>query len=265
MTAAQDYDIVLVIGQSNATGTNTDFDPEGLDARDPRIMTFPKTGDGAETIIPATEPLAPIGGHPPGGMGPGGPFATHLLETLDPGRRVLIVPAAMGGTGFRRHGTYAGVWKAGLELEETPNLLVMAIEHLRAALLAAGTGSRVAAILWQQGETDGGRSEADYAADLDELIATIRHEVPEASGSPFLVGGLPPDRVQAYPDHAGVDAALRNTPHRVPNTGFAEPPPLGHVNDGTTHLTAEGQRILGGNYFTSFLQLKNSQASYTPS
>jgi hypothetical protein len=260
VTAEQGYEIVLVMGQSNASGTNSDFDPDGLDARDPRIMTFPGTGDGAGTIIPAREPLAPIGGHPPGGMGPGGPFAALLLKTLNAGRRILIVPATMGGTGFRQHGTYAGVWKAGLELNGAPNLLAMAIDHLREALASAGPGSRVAAALWQQGEADGGRSEADYAADLDELIATIRGEVPEAFGAPFLVGGLPRERVRAYPDHAGVDNALRKTPTRIANTGYAEPPPFGHVNDETTHLTAVGQRILGGNYFRSYMRLKDSAA-----
>lgn len=258
MTGQHGYDVILVIGQSNATGTNTDFDPEGIDARDRRIMTFPKTGEGARTTISAREPLAPIGGHPPGGMGPGGPFAAQLLETLQPGRRILIVPAAMGGTGFRRHGTYPGVWKAGLELEGAPNLLAMAIDHLRDALAAAGPGSCVAAILWQQGEADRGRSEEDYAADLDELIASIRTAVPEATSAPFLVGGLPPERVRAFPDHRGVDTALRKTPTRVANTGYAEPPPLGHVNDETTHITARGQRILGANYFTAYRRLKES-------
>lgn len=256
MTGDQGYDVVVVLGQSNASGTNSDFDPKGPDARDPRIMTFPGTGDATGRIVPATEPLAPIGGHPPGGMGPGGPFAALLLTTLPPGRRILIVPATMGGTGFRRHGTYPGVWKAGLDLDGAPNLLSMAIDHLRKALSSAGHGSRVAAALWQQGEADGGRSEAEYAADLDELIATIRREVPEASRAPFLVGGLPKERVRAYPDHAGVDNALRKTPARTANTGYAEPPPLGYVNDGTTHLTAQGQRILGGNYFRSYTRLE---------
>jgi hypothetical protein len=92
---------------------------------------------------------------------------------------------------------------------------------------------------------------------LDELIAAIRREVPEASGAPFLVGGLPKERIRAYPDHAGVDNALRKTPSRTSNTGYAEPPPFGYVNDETTHLTAQGQRILGGNYFRSYMGLKD--------
>lgn len=253
--AGAGFDVVLVIGQSNASGTNTDYEPDGRDARDPRILTFPRTGVDADCIVPAREPLAPIGGHPPGGMGPGGPFAAALLPMLAPGRRILIVPAAMGGTGFRRHGTYAGVWKAGLHLEGVLNLLTEAVAHLRAALTTAGRGSRVLAVLWQQGESDGGRPEADYAEDLDELISTLRIEVPEAADAPFLAGGLPRERLAAYPDHEGVERALRGLGTRVRTASYVEPPPRGHVNDRTTHLTAEGQRILGANYVRAWSAL----------
>lgn len=33
--------IVVLLGQSNANGSNTDFEPDGQDARDPRILTLP--------------------------------------------------------------------------------------------------------------------------------------------------------------------------------------------------------------------------------
>jgi hypothetical protein len=249
------YDLVVVVGQSNASGTNTDFDPDGIDARDGRILTYPATGPDAGSIVPAREPLAPIGGHPPGGMGPGGPFAALLLPTLPPDRHILIVTATMGGTGMRRHGTYAGVWLPHFEFSNATNLFDAAVDHLRAALAAAGSGSRIAAVLWHQGESDGGRSEADYAADLDTVIVELRHRVPETAGAPFIAGQLPRERLAAYPDHAGVDAALRRLPERMANTGCAAAPPLGHVNDVTTHLAATGQRILGANYFAVYKAL----------
>lgn len=249
------YHLVLVLGQSNANGSNTDYEPDGLDARDPRIETFPGSGPEVRRIVPAREPLATIGGHPPGGLGPGGPFAELLLPTLPAEDRVLIVPITMGGTGMRSHTSYPGVWKVGFVKDGASNLFDRTVEHTRAALDAAGPSATIDAVIWHQGETDGGRREADYAGDLDELIESLRERLPEAAAAPFLVGQLPAERRRAYPDHEGVADALRHTPDRVPNTGYAEAPPFGYVNDETTHLTAAGQRILGRNYFAAYQSL----------
>lgn len=257
MTGA--YHLVLVLGQSNANGSNTDFEPDGQDARDPRIDAFPGSGDRAGRIVPAREPLAPIGAHPPGGLGPGGPFASLLLTTLPTEDRVLIVPVTMGGTGMRRHGTFPGVWKVGFEKEGAPNLFDAALEHARAALAAAGPDARIEAVIWHQGESDGGRAEDDYAADLDELILALRQRLPEATHAPFIVGQMAAERRMAYPDHEGVAEALRHTPDRIPNTGYAEAPPVGHINDASTHFTAEGQRILGANYFAAYQAIAQSR------
>lgn len=251
--------LVVVLGQSNASGSATDHDPDGLDARDPRILTFPATGPDAGTIVPAREPLAPLGGHPPGGMGPGGPFASLLLPTLPPDATILIVPAAMGGTGFRRHGGYPGLWKVGHQVDGVPRLFDLAVAHVRAALAAAGPGSDIAAVLWYQGESDGGRPAAEYAADLDELVGAFRAAVPEAAEVPYLVGGLAAERLATYPDHAGVQQALETIAERVPLTAFAPAPPPGHMIDGITHFDAGGQRLLGASYFGAYLELARGQ------
>ncbi|MEZ0492013.1 sialate O-acetylesterase [Kineococcus sp. TBRC 1896] len=258
-------DLVVVLGQSNAAGSNTDFDPEGADAFDPRVEVFAATGPDGGRIVPAREPFWPLLGHPPGGVGPGGPFAALLLPTLPADRRVLVVPAAVGGTGFHAHTSYPGVWKVGLERADTPNLFARAVAHVRAALAAAGPDSRVRVVLWHQGETDGGhgRSEAEYAADLDELVAAFRAQVPTAQDVPFLLGGMAPERIAAYPNHAGVAAAHAATPGRVPGTAFA-PSPAGHVNDGTTHLTAAAQRLLAANLFAAFTAVELTAAGPGP-
>lgn len=257
------YHLVVLLGQSNANGSNTDFEPHGIDRRDERIGTFGGSGPEAGRIVPALEPLAPIGAHPPGGLGPGGPFASLLLPMLPAEDRILIVPVTMGGTGMRRHGSYPGVWKVDLQLPGSPNLLDATLAHVHLALAAAGADATIDAVLWHQGETDGGRTEEEYAADLDELIRALRERLPEAADAPFLVGQLPEERLRAYPDHAGVADALRRTPTRVERTGYAAAPPLGHVNDVTTHLTAAGQRLLGANYFAAYLAVART-AERTP-
>lgn len=254
--------IVVLMGQSNANGSNTDFEPDGRDARDPRILVFAASGPHAGTIMAAREPLAPIGAHPPGGMGPAGPFASAMLPALPVEDNILIVPITMGGTGMRRHGSYPGVWLPGLRPAGAPNLFDAAVNQLSAALEAADdprvgsvSDARVAAVLWHQGESDGGRAEAEYAADLDLVVTELRRRAPETADAPFIVGQLPRDRLRAFPDHQGVCDALRRLPERVANTGFADAPPLGHVNDESTHLTAEGQRMLGANYYAAYRAL----------
>jgi hypothetical protein len=149
------------------------------------------------------------------------------------------------------------VWAVDAHPPGVPNLFDAAVTLISDALTAAGAGARLRAVLWHQGETDGGhgRTQAEYAADLDALIAGLRAAVPGASGVPFVVGQLAVERRRAYPDHAGVAAALAATPSRVPGTGFADAPPEGHLNDGTTHFTASGQRLLGAAYFAAFRDL----------
>ncbi|HEX7351199.1 sialate O-acetylesterase [Brachybacterium sp.] len=243
--------LVVLLGQSNANGSNTDYEPDGIDARDPRILTVPASGQDEGRLVPAREPLASAGAHPPGGLGPAGPFAALLLADLEPTDRVVIVPMTLGGTGMRRHGSYPGVWLPGYELAGAPDLFARAVEHVRLAL-GRCEEPRIAAVLWHQGESDGGRPEADYAADLDLLISTFRAEIPEAAEAPFLVGQMARERLLAQPDHRGVHDALARTPERMARTGYAEAPPLGHINDGSTHFTAAGQRLLGAQYFESY-------------
>lgn len=243
--------LLVLLGQSNANGSNTDFDPDGVDRRDPRILTLPASGAQAGALVPAREPLAPAGAHPPGGMGPAGPFAALLLPTLPPEDRLVIVPVTMGGTGMRRHGSYPGVWLPGLEEAGRPHLFARAVDHIRLALALCEMPT-VTAVLWHQGESDGGRTEAEYAEDLDLLIGSLRAQIPECAGAPFLVGQMARERLLAFPDHHGVHAALRHTPRRMARTGYAEAPPIGHVNDACTHFTAAGQRLLAANYYRAY-------------
>lgn len=208
----------VLLGQSNANGSNTVFEPDEADARDPRILNLPASRPDEGRLVPAREPLAPAGAHPPGGMGPAGPFASLLLPDLDPLDRIVIVPVTMGGTGMRRHGSYAGVWLPGLELPGTPNPIDRAVTHVHLALSQCEE-PRIAVVLWNQGESDGGRPAGEYAADLDLLIAALREQVPEAAAAPFLVGQMASERVLAFPDHQGARRPRRDTgsgaAHRV--------------------------------------------------
>src|SRR5262245_27687480 len=130
------YDLIVVMGQSNASGTNDDYDPTGADARDHRVKVFPASGPHSRTIQPATEPLPGLVGAG-AGMGPAGPFAQELLVYTPPRRDLLIVPCAVGGTGFAGHGSFPGQWKVTDRTPGVLNLFEFTVAHLQRAIAAA--------------------------------------------------------------------------------------------------------------------------------
>ena len=264
MTAAPlpGYDIVAVLGQSNASGTNDDYEPSGCDTRDERVRVFAASGPNGRSIQPAVEPLASLLG-PGSGMGPGGPFAQELLAHIPAGRRVLIVPCAVGGTGFGAHGSFPGLWKVSDRTPGVLNLFEFSMVHLRRAIAAADAAgsTRAAAVLWHQGEADArpGRREADHAADLDDLIDAFRARLPLFARAPFLVGQLAAERLTDQPGADEVDAAHRATPRRRPWTGFAPAPGPGYCTRDRTHFSAEGQRRLARSYLQAWLRVRDQE------
>lgn len=246
------YDIVVVLGQSNAKGTNTDYDVANIDVPNDRVFAFPPSGTEANTIVPAVVPLRGISIDPAGGMGPGFPFALQWLSRVPSDRKVLIVTVTAGSTGFESNGSVAARWKVE-NVAGTTNLFTLGVSQIIAGLTAAGPGSRLVAILWHQGEADSNVSstEAAYSANLDALISGIRSSIPAAKNVPFLVGQMAPERLRTQGGTVGVDAAHRHTPARVPLTGFA-PSPDGYAGGDNTHFNAAGQRILALSYLDAY-------------
>lgn len=232
----QPYDVVLVIGQSNAKGTGYPLahtDPvHGID----QFPALNKPEAGA--ITPAIEPLlhqGPVSSNP--GTGFPIPFAgAHLAA--NPGRRVLLVPSAWGATGFS---TSPRTWDWTAP-DDGNNLALNAVRQCQQALAAAGEDARLAGILWHQGEGDTGIAE-QYAGLLDGLIAWLRTEL-AAPDAPFVVGQMSPDR-QGGPGALVIDAAHQDTPARVARTAFAPTPPGLHNPGDQTHLSTRAFEVIG--------------------
>lgn len=259
------YDLILPGGQSNAKGTNTDYDVVNIDIPNDRIFTFAASGPDAGKIVPAVVPLRGISIDPLGGMGIGFPFALQWLSRIPSDRKILIVPVSAGGTGFAANGSVAGRWTVA-DVAGTTNLFKLFVSQTKAALTAAGPNSRIVAMPWHQGEADSNVSatEVDYANNLDTLIRTFRSEVPEAKDAPFLVGQMAPERLRTQAGTAGVDAAHRHTPARVPLTGFA-PSPDGYSGGDNTHFNAAGQRILAQSYLEAYDRAVANRVGIVPS
>jgi len=108
-----------------------------------------------------------------------------LMRTLDraaPGQ-VMVAQYALAGTSLAINWAPGGSYPS----LDPPNLFTQFISYVRAAQTA--TSSRIAAVIWNQGETDAGTlAYANaYEANLTAFIAAVRVEFPAV---PFVIGRL---------------------------------------------------------------------------
>lgn len=246
------YDIVLAMGQSNMAGSGEPFGP----TTDPIAPQIDQYGANQRTIAPASEPLDYVDTRT--GIGPALQFARWYTSQLAPGRRVLIIPAAKGGT--RLSGSSGDTWRVD---RETPSLYAAAIAQTLEAITAAGPGRhRVVAALWAQGENDSqaGIAAATYQADLDALIAATRADLDEP-GLPFILGPMVHDwlTTTAPPTGAAINDVHADTPNRVPGTGYVpatDDLPSDPVD--LIHWPAPAMRLIGERLFTEWRRVATS-------
>ncbi|MFT4469135.1 sialate O-acetylesterase [Arthrobacter sulfonylureivorans] len=243
------YDVVLLLGQSNMQGCGLPFDPAidvELDGIDQLAASGPRTGQ----VITASEPLCHVAsvrveGRP--AVGPGFEFARQLWLAQPAGRKVLLVPAALGGTSITGNADYS--WDPDNTAART-NLFHRAVDAGRRAL-ALNPHNRLAAVLWHQGEADAvlGSSQEWYQAKLLQIIDLVR----EALGpAPFLIGGMVPEWLPGDPGRRGIDAAHRAIPSLRPRTAFVEGPAGAGQDEGHIHYNAAGARELGLRFYGAY-------------
>jgi hypothetical protein len=258
------YDIVIVAGQSNATqAASLNVSSEDVD---PRLFKWNSTTSAIEQVSAGDTWL-------------GASFGREYLKGQPPGKRVLIVPTAVGATGFTStslasppagyHTVAGGTWDRTLTSDPI-NLYDQMIAKVNAARTAAGAGARVVAFLWSQGEEDtwsgGGLSQSAYATKLDDLITTAFTTL-GITGTPVLIGSMTPDlragntAGTTVPD---VHLAHVDTPRRLTRAAFIDgPKDLGHYND-TIHWSAQGQRVRGKLFYDALYRAKLNDPSIKP-
>jgi hypothetical protein len=168
---------------------------------------------------------------------------------LEPGRKVLLVPAASNASGFLN-----GQWNRGNPLFRD------AVERVNHCLKTY-PGSRMKAILWHQGESDVSFG-TGYQNALDAMIANMRLALHAENNTtiPFIAGGLVPYWTEVNPRFKVIDSILRALPARLPRTGFADPRlpfVIKKPNDAfdAIHFDADGQREMGRRYFEVYKNL----------
>lgn len=250
------FDVVLLIGQSNMSGYGAYIVP-GFDTTDARIQQL-NPANGIELAAdPLPHPDAPFN---VGRIGPGMSFARSYLSILPASRRVLLVPAAFRGTSFSGRN-----WNPGDELFEA------AVTRTNAALATNPAGNCLAAILWNQGESDVDRLTGPvYQAALDTMITTLRGRLTTSLAGevqPFLLGQFSPDWVGLTPT-PGQQALLdviNATPTRLRYSAVVSTAGLSSNStqglNGDIHFDAASQRVYGARYFAALATaLANSAA-----
>lgn len=253
--AAKDpgYDIVILAGQSNMSGRGTPFSGT-TDRVNSRVDQW-KT-HGTLGIQPATEPLDMH--DTPSGIGPGLQFARwYAARRLSPNRRVLLVPAAHGGTRI----TVDAHWRRGVAGNLYANMITQTTAALAAANAIAGTSNRIVGMLWCQGESDGDASVTGpaYLADFDAILNGVRTDLGIAD-LPLVVMTMMPQYLSTG-TRAAINAVHRETPLRIAGTDVAVGQSGVGLNDGN-HYDAAQQRSNGRAVYDAFERIKEGLSPY---
>ena len=164
---------------------------------------------------------------------------------LENGRKILILRAAVGGTGWADH-------RWGM----TEDLYLKMMEMIKAAV-ELNPENKLAAFLWHQGETDAGSEHDAHYNHLKELVESVR-EAYNCPKLPFIAG----DFVNEWKSEnlaicEPVIAAIKDVCNDIGYAGFAETSDL-HSNNqdtgngDTIHFSREALNILGARYFEIF-------------
>lgn len=285
-TPADITDLILVTGQSNVRGSQTDYDPT-VDGTHPRVFAFNTTRVTDAYSTGGTWQLADLhqawdvdGWHPGNGSlndssrTPYNNFAFHFAKTLadsDPTKVVGIVIASAPGEGIQ-HWDVAGDF-AGPDFPDNRTFAEVVETQALAALNAQGVKTSFDAVLWHQGETDWqkeGTSDPDvlnhflndssynpaldttyYPDKLNALINRFRSSNWFTTGKPFICG----ETKRALVNERLMDLNTDGNPWTGCVVGNDLSTRDATANHGGTHFDAQGLRTLGQRYGQKYLEM----------
>lgn len=236
-------DVILIAGQSNASGNGHPVKPETAGPH-PLVEWWHNGRDRwAGQLTQVVEPTAkPYDAST--GTSPGVQFAREWATWHR--KRVILINAAWGGT---------GLISGGARWQSTGDLYKAAVQAARDAIEA--TGGRLAAIFWAQGEQDSVSGVSDsatdgYSAVAAQTLGKMRGDI----GNPdawVAVGSMVPDWVALGQGTAAtIQGALASLPGKITHCVHAYGPyGTGGETDGI-HYTNAGTRNLGRLAFAAY-------------
>ena len=169
-------------------------------------------------------------------LGPGIAMAKklHLNPDYD---KIGLIPAAFGGSPISS-------WQA------QENLYVRAVQKAQ----QASESINLAAIIWQQGESDvllGQEVTASYFDNLLKLIANFRKDLNQEK-LPFFLGGLGDDFREKHPLSSMVQDAFIKAAGQMEQVYFIDAAGLKNAPNDPYHFSAASYRALGERYADAY-------------
>lgn len=221
--------IIVPFGQSNAQDRSAWLNPANVDYLDPRIKQWDIATGKAVPLEPDHTYLGLY-------------FAQAYLREHPSCPEVILVPAAVGSTGFKEDPN--GSWNRNTTT--SPNLVARMLAAVKAARTA--TGGEIVAMLWSQGEHDA-RSEtkASYSTKFDDLATYCRSQL-GLPNLPIVLGSMSPIMLEDFvpPFPPDVQNALQDTPRRLYHTSYVYGPDDMFKETDVIHYSVGGQRVRGG-------------------
>ena len=256
------YDIFIQAGQSNAEGSGIGPVTEEY-ISDERIcyLETPKTVITTEEGVDIqfhNEPLQLMVGAEHGtAENPIGDFSLTFSKAyidaglLAPDRKILIIRAAVGGTGFQKKH-----W--GME-----DILCLKMLEMMDYAVSLNPENQIKGVLWHQGEHDAfeGNTGENYRHQLTMLLNSIRERY-NAPNLPFICGSFVSDwRKKNEEICAPILGALQRVASEMQGE-YVDACDLLSNNEKTgngddIHFCRESLHILGRRYFQSYLKIIN--------
>lgn len=273
----ENFDIVLLIGQSNAEGygigpVENEYEPTDniMQFTDSYPVMYRINTEGIEALdVPQTTiyRITPMAENTRKGMGKLGCLATSFVKRYydeylsETKRKVLLIRAAIGGTGFmRKQWTPQGV------------MFERAIDMTDIAL-GLNPENKLSAILWHQGEgeaIDGkgksyGELYAFYLNSLTKLVSDFKSKYKK--DIPFLAGGHCDDWIIHYlTESTAITDATKDVMAKFDCAGYVETAGLGsneriirgkHPDE--VHFNRPSLYELGERYFTVYREIRKDK------
>lgn len=177
-------------------------------------------------------------------------FAKAYIEAglLEEGRKILIIRAAVGGTGFQRKHWGGGDDQYLKMLEMTDHALSL------------NPGNKLRGLLWHQGEHDAfeGNTAENYYGQLTALVSNVKNHY-GCPDMPFICGDFVREWKSQNPAICEPVVNVIRTVTREQGGAFVETADLPSNNENTRsgdgiHFCRESLHVLGRRYFGAYQQ-----------